>query len=90
MIASATKSIGKALRCLPVFNSRALMPLRGFATEGVAADPRYSPANEIPSHLSDSLHSDTVFSPGFSIRGQFLEGRAAYLDFQVRLCDHCL
>jgi cysteine desulfurase len=29
------------------------------------------------------MHSDAVYSPGFSIKGESLEGRPAYLDFQA-------
>lgn len=29
------------------------------------------------------MHSDAVHSPGFSIKGEARQGRAAYLDFQA-------
>ena len=42
-------------------------------------DKRYAPANEVPAEVLAAMGSSEVFSPGFSIKGQALEGRASYL-----------
>ncbi|KDO23158.1 cysteine desulfurase [Saprolegnia parasitica CBS 223.65] len=46
-------------------------------------DKRYKPVNEVPEAVIANAHSDQVFSPGFSIKGQSSSGRAAYLDVQA-------
>ncbi|KAF0699704.1 Aste57867_9753 [Aphanomyces stellatus] len=46
-------------------------------------DKRYKPVNEVPDVVLQNAHSDQVFSPGFSIKGQHTQGRAAYLDVQA-------
>jgi cysteine desulfurase len=46
-------------------------------------DKRYTPVSEVPSSLTDDSMSEVIHSPGFSIKGQALEGRPAYLDFQA-------
>jgi hypothetical protein len=47
-----------------------------FSHEKMGADKRYQGESQIP----ESLLSNTQESSPFSIRGQFREGRAAYLD----------
>jgi cysteine desulfurase len=47
------------------------------------ADKRYKAVNEMPEQLNATLHSADAHSPGFSIKGQARQGRAAYLDFQA-------
>lgn len=42
-------------------------------------DKRYTPANEVPEEVLSTMGSDEIFSPGFSIKGQALAGRASYL-----------
>ncbi|CAN0338248.1 unnamed protein product [Ascophyllum nodosum] len=46
-------------------------------------DKRYTPANEVPEEVLANVGSDEVFSPGFSIKGQAMVGRASYLDMQA-------
>ncbi|KAG9402982.1 cysteine desulfurase [Aphanomyces cochlioides] len=48
-----------------------------------AEDKRYKPVNEVPEAVLKNAHSEEVFSPGFSIKGQHAPGRAAYLDVQA-------
>lgn len=55
--------------------------LTGWATR--LADKRYRPTSEVPDTVLQSMQDSKVFSPGFSIKGQRVEGRPAYLDFQV-------
>ena len=50
-----------------------------------SADKRYKRVGDIPDTVLSSMEEDKVFSPGFSIKGESVEGRPAYLDFQVRL-----
>ena len=54
-----------------------------FSHEKMARDKRYKPQSEIPKQVLESMHTNEVHSPGFSIRGEAREGRAAYLDFQA-------
>ncbi|CAM9656960.1 unnamed protein product [Chrysoparadoxa australica] len=51
--------------------------------EKMAEDKRYKPETEVPDHVLKQMKSSEVFSPGFSIQGQALEGRASYLDMQA-------
>lgn len=44
---------------------------------------RYKPVNAVPDTVLHNMHSDAVFSPGFSIKGEAMDGRPAYLDFQA-------
>ncbi len=46
-------------------------------------DKRYKPVNSVPENVIKNAHSDQVFSPGFSIKGQSQQGRAVYLDVQA-------
>jgi cysteine desulfurase len=50
--------------------------------EKMATDKRYQATSSVPSHVLDSMHTDEAQSPGFSIKGEALEGRPLYLDFQ--------
>ena len=54
-----------------------------FSHEKMARDKRYKAQSEIPKQVLESMHKSEVHSPGFSIRGEAREGRAAYLDFQA-------
>lgn len=54
-----------------------------FTQEKMAKDKRYRSQAEVPQAVLESMHKDTVHSPGFSIKGEAREGRAAYLDFQA-------
>ncbi|OQS06429.1 cysteine desulfurase 1, mitochondrial precursor [Thraustotheca clavata] len=57
---------------------------RSRALSSVAdGDKRYKPVNDVPESIVQNAHSDEVFSPGFSIKGQSAPGRAAYLDVQA-------
>lgn len=49
----------------------------------MTTDDRYKPSNEVPDHVLENMHSDKTHSPGFSIKGQAISGRPAYLDFQA-------
>ena len=49
----------------------------------MGADKRYRAQSEVPRGVLESMHSDAVHSPGFSIKGEARQGRAAYLDFQA-------
>jgi len=48
-----------------------------------ASDKRYKSAGEVPQHVLESMHSEKVHSPGFSIKGEARQGRPSYLDFQA-------
>eukprot|EP01041_Mallomonas_annulata_P010093 gene10093-21028_t len=51
-------------------------------------DKRYKAVNPVPQHVLDSMHKEVVYSPGFSIKGEAIQGRPAYLDFQATTpCD---
>lgn len=49
----------------------------------MAKDKRYASESPIPETVLKSMQSDAIHSPGFSIKGQALSGRPAYLDFQA-------
>lgn len=51
--------------------------------QSFSTDQRYKPVNEVPEHVLESMNSSKTHSPGFSIKGEALEGRPAYLDFQA-------
>lgn len=54
-----------------------------FTPEQMEKDRRYKARNPVPDAVLSSMHKDVAHSPGFSIKGQAREGRAAYLDFQA-------
>jgi cysteine desulfurase len=75
-------SIGRTFSTVPVDDDdddddEELKPVSTFSIEKMATDKRYAPSQQAPESL---LLKD--FSSEFSIRGQFREGRAAYLDMQ--------
>ena len=51
--------------------------------EKMKADKRYKAEGEVPAAVQQSMGSDAVYSPGFSIKGEAKQGRPAYLDFQA-------
>ncbi|KAG7389243.1 cysteine desulfurase [Phytophthora pseudosyringae] len=54
---------------------------RGFAT-----DKRYTPVNEVPASVLENVGSETIFSPGFAVRGEHAPvkgAKPAYLDVQA-------
>lgn len=53
-----------------------------FSYDQMQKDKRYQAAGEVPETVLQSMKSDEIHSPGFSIKGMALEGRPAYLDFQ--------
>lgn len=54
-------------------------PTSSTSFDRMQQDKRYAPANEVPDEVLSAMGSDEIFSPGFSIRGQALDGRASYL-----------
>ncbi|CAM9627924.1 unnamed protein product [Discosporangium mesarthrocarpum] len=48
----------------------------------MAKDERYAATSEVPEEVKGNMASDEIFSPGFSIKGQAMTGRASYLDMQ--------
>jgi len=55
----------------------------GVRTQSFSTDQRYQPVNEVPESVLESMNSAKIHSPGFSIKGEALQGRPAYLDFQA-------
>lgn len=51
--------------------------------EKMQGDKRYQAVSEVPDTVLDNMFSNVVYSPGFSIKGESIEGRPAYLDFQA-------
>mmetsp|Transcript_22438 Transcript_22438/g.47402 ORF Transcript_22438/g.47402 Transcript_22438/m.47402 type:complete len:586 (+) Transcript_22438:1336-3093(+) len=51
--------------------------------EKMETDKRYKPTTEVPESLLNSKDDEAENTSGFSIRGQFREGRAAYLDMSA-------
>lgn len=44
---------------------------RYLSTTEKVIDKRYEPKNPVPSRVLESMHSDQIHSPGFSIKGKF-------------------
>lgn len=60
-------------------NNAGSTPVSSTSFDKMQQDKRYAPANEVPEEVISTMGSDEVFSPGFSIKGQALKGRASYL-----------
>ncbi len=58
--------------------------LAKFAQRNSVTDKRYKAESPVPESVLAGMQADVVHSPGFSIKGEKIEGRPAYLDFQVR------
>ncbi|CAN0495998.1 unnamed protein product, partial [Ectocarpus sp. 12 AP-2014] len=58
-------------------------PVSSTSFDKMKQDKRYTPANKVPDEVLSAMGSDEIFSPGFSIKGQALAGRASYLDMQA-------
>lgn len=54
-------------------------PVSSTSFDKMKKDKRYTPANQVPEEVLAAMGSDEIFSPGFSIKGQALSGRASYL-----------
>ncbi|CEG47472.1 cysteine desulfurase [Plasmopara halstedii] len=69
------------VRTLSRIRAKAKLATRAFAT-----DKRYIPVNEVPASVLQNINSETVFSPGFAVRGEHapIKGaKPAYLDVQA-------
>lgn len=51
--------------------------------EKMQGDKRYEVKSKVPDSVLDNMNSDVIYSPGFSIKGESIDGRPAYLDFQA-------
>jgi cysteine desulfurase len=71
-----TKAIGKSF-------STVTIPPSTMTFEKMSTDKRYQVVSDVPQEVMDNMFADTIYSPGFSIKGESIEGRAAYLDFQA-------
>ncbi len=59
-----------------------------FSESKLQKDKRYQSPNQVPQSILDAMHKETVHSPGFSIKGDAIIGRPAYLDLQATTpCD---
>ena len=59
-----------------------------FSESKLDKDKRYQHPNPGPQSILDAMHKETVHSPGFSIKGDAILGRPAYLDLQATTpCD---
>ena len=73
------RSSGQILRLC----SRRSLLAQGFQAGSLSTDARYQATGEVPGSVMENMHSEEVFSPGFSIKGEARDGRPAYLDFQA-------
>lgn len=64
-------------------NLSAIKPPATTNEDKMKNDKRYIPVNEVPAQVLQNMHSDVAHSPGFSIKGEAVDGRPAYLDFQA-------
>ncbi len=53
------------------------------SVEKMQQDKRYQKVTDVPDSVLSTMGSEIVHSPGFSIKGDALAGRPAYLDFQA-------
>jgi hypothetical protein len=53
------------------------------SVQKIATDKRYKKTADVPENILANMHKNVVHSPGFSIKGESLPGRPAYLDFQA-------
>ena len=81
-VCSATRS-SVACRSSSFRFSTAVQAPTSTSFEKMQKDKRYKVESEVPEAVLQSVGSNTVYSPGFSIKGESLTGRAAYLDFQA-------
>ena len=51
--------------------------------EKMKKDQRYQAQSPVPDNVLNSMNTEVVHSPGFAIKGDALQGRPAYLDFQA-------
>jgi cysteine desulfurase len=65
------------------FSTQTLTPTSTTSYDKMKSDKRYAAVSDVPEEVMNNMFSDTVYSPGFSIKGEAIEGRAAYLDFQA-------
>lgn len=60
-----------------------IKPPTTMTMESMKTDKRYQAVTEVPSTVTDTMFSNVIHSPGFSIKGDASIGRPAYLDFQA-------
>lgn len=75
-------SISTVKKSITSSSSRPVTWNRIFST-ATEEDPRYSSSATVPDEVLKNMNTDQIHSPGFSIKGEALEGRPAYLDFQA-------
>ena len=51
--------------------------------EKMKKDKRYEAVNPVPETVITNMNMNVIHSPGFAIKGEALQGRPAYLDFQA-------
>ncbi len=56
---------------------------RTMTVEKMQKDKRYQKVSDVPENVLSTMGSEVVHSPGFSIKGEALLGKPAYLDFQA-------
>lgn len=70
-------------KCSKRFSGTTVQAPTTTTVEKMKKDKRYAAVSEVPEAVLQSMHSDKIHSPGFSIKGEAVEGRPAYLDFQA-------
>ncbi|KAG6975417.1 hypothetical protein JG688_00002418 [Phytophthora aleatoria] len=76
----ALRTLSSSVRGLRM-RAQAATSARAFAT-----DKRYTPVNEVPANVLANVNSETIFSPGFAVRGEHAPvkgAKPAYLDVQA-------
>lgn len=57
-------------------------PVSSFSMDAMDTDKRYQAVSNVPETIFETMNSEAIHSPGFSIKGMAREGRPAYLDIQ--------
>lgn len=65
------------------FFADVVAPPQTMSFEKMQKDKRYQKVGEVPESVLSNMGSNVIHSPGFSIKGEALTGRPAYLDFQA-------
>ena len=80
-ISRLQKNHALVMSCNRSFSTQA--PPSTTTFEKMQGDKRYKAVSEVPENVLENMFSNVVYSPGFSIKGESIEGRPAYLDFQA-------
>ena len=80
---NASRGVGRRLLAARLATTTVTDAPASFSAAKMETDSRYRAVNPVPAQVLETMGSDAVHSPGFSIKGEAIAGRPAYLDFQA-------